>query len=351
MEASRVGFAPSAWEMLAGNRLAFQDIVCAVGNSGFSDNHSIAYCLLGYLCAYYRHYYPLEYVTSFLNNAANDDDVRNGTELAKRLGIKVTLPKWGFSHSNYYFTKEKNVVAKGLNSIKYMSAKLADELSALYSNTYPHFVDLLYDLDSKTSIDSRQLDILIKLDFFSDFGNQRELLRISDLFSNMFKHGQAKQLKKAEIDGTQLEEIVKKYAVGVTKSGGVAKNYTLLDVESIVRGVEDLVKAVHMDDLSDIVKVRNFYDVMGYFGYVSGKEEDRRKLYVTDTKPLCRKSDGKQFGYSVFTKSIGSGKESRFTLFNRDYNKTPVKQGDIIFCKAFQREGSYFTLTSYDVIL
>lgn len=329
----------------------FLQIIDDASSYMFGKNHSIAYCLLGYLCAYYRHYYPLEYVTSFLNNAANDDDVRNGTELAKRLGIKVTLPKWGFSHSDYYFTREKNVVAKGLNSIKYMSAKLADELSALYSNTYPHFVDLLYDLDSKTSIDSRQLDILIKLDFFSDFGNQRELLRISDLFSNMFKHGQAKQLKKAEIDGTQLEEIVKKYAVGVTKSGGVAKNYTLLDVESIVRGVEDLVKAVHMDDLSDIVKVRNFYDVMGYFGYVSGKEEDRRKLYVTDTKPLCRKSDGKQFGYSVFTKSIGSGKESRFTLFNRDYNKTPVKQGDIIFCKAFQREGSYFTLTSYDVIL
>lgn len=147
-------------------------------------------------------------MTSFLNNAANDDDIQNGTGLAKKLGIKVTLPKWGLSHSDYYFTKEKNVIAKGLNSIKYMSAKLADEMSALYGNTYEHFIDLLAALDAYTSIDTRQLDILIKLDFFSDFGNQRELLRITEFFYGMFKCGEAKQLRKTDIDGTQLEPIV-----------------------------------------------------------------------------------------------------------------------------------------------
>ena len=32
----------------------------------FGYNHSIAYCLLGYLCAYYRYYHPIEFITSFL---------------------------------------------------------------------------------------------------------------------------------------------------------------------------------------------------------------------------------------------------------------------------------------------
>ena len=317
----------------------------------FGYNHSIAYCLLGYLCAYYRHYYPLEYVTSFLNNAANDDDIQNGTELAKKLGIKVTLPKWGLSHSDYYFTKEKNVIAKGLNSIKYMSAKLADEMSALYSNTYDHFVDLLAALDAYTSMDTRQLDILIKLDFFSDFGNQRELLRITEFFYGMFKCGEAKQIKKADIDGTQLEHIVKRYAVGVTKSGGEAKSYTLLDVWSILREVEDLIKASGMSDLSDIVKVQNFKDIMGYVGYTSGREEDRRKLYVTGTKPLMRKKDGKQFGYSIYTKSIGTGKEARFTIFNERYNRDPIYEGNIVYCKNFTRDGVYFRLLDYEKVV
>lgn len=105
-----------------------------------------------------------------------------------------------------------------------------------------------------------------------------------------------------------------------------------------------------MDDLSDLIKVRNFYDVMGYIGYVSGNEADRRKLYITDIKPLYRKRDNKQFGYSLFTKSIGSGKESRFTVFNRVFDKEPVKEGDIIYCKGYERDGEYYTLTAYQQV-
>ena len=194
------------------------------------------------------------------------------TNYATSVGIRVTLPKWGLSRGEYFFDREKRIIAKGLTSIKYMSANLADELYDLARNKYSYFMDLLRDLDEKTSINSRQLDILIKLDFFSDFGNQRELLRITSLFSEMFKKGQAKQIRKSDVDGTPLEEIVKRYAVGVTKSGGIAKSYTLLDVASILREAETVIKAAGMDDLSDLIKVRNFYDVMGYIGYVSGNE-------------------------------------------------------------------------------
>ena len=221
----------------------------------------------------------------------------------------------------------------------------------LAKNKYTSFMDLLKDLDEKSSINSRQLDILIKLDFFSDFGNQRELLRMVDLFSNFFKKGQAKQIKKSDVDGTPIEDIIKRYAVGVTKSGGIAKSYTLLDISSILHEAEKAIRDMHLEDLSDLIKVRNFYDVMGYIGYVSGDEKDRRKLYITDLKPLFRKKDGKQFGYSVFTKSIGSGKESRFTVFNNVYNKEPVREGDIIFCKGYERDGQYFKLTAYSRVV
>ena len=105
-----------------------------------------------------------------------------------------------------------------------------------------------------------------------------------------------------------------------------------------------------MSDLDDIIKVRNFYDVMGYVGYMSGRDEDRRKLYVMETYPLNRKTDGKHFGYSIVTKSIGSGKESRFTIFNRVYNQDPIQKGDIVYCKSFTREGRYFTMTAYEKI-
>ena len=317
----------------------------------FGYNHSIAYCLLGYLCAYLRYYHPLEFITSFLNNAANEDDIRNGTAYANRIGIKITMPKWGLSKSEYFFDKEKNIIAKGLTSIKYMSSGNAEELYQLAHNKkYARFVDVLSDIDKGTSLNSRQLDILIKLDFFSDFGNQRELLRIVDLFNEVFKKGEAKKISKDKVDGTALEPIISKYAVGTTKSGGEAKSYTLLDIDSILREVEDTIKALNLSDLSLILKVQNFADVMGYAGYVSGNEEDRRKLYVSDVYELHRKRDGKQFGYSIITKSIGSGKDARFTVFNPVYNKDPIKKGEIILCKSFTRDGQYFRLTAYDKI-
>lgn len=317
----------------------------------FGYNHSVAYCLLGYLCAYYRYYHPIEFITSFLNNAANEEDIRNGTAYANRVGIKITMPKWGLSKSEYFFDKEKNVIAKGLTSIKYMSSGIAEELYSLAKEKrHDRFVDILADIDYSTSLNSRQLDILIKLDFFSEYGNQRELLRIADLFYNMFNKGQAKKISKDKVDGTPLEPIISKYAVGVTKSGGIAKSYTLLDIISIMRESEDAIKAVHMEDLSDLLKVRNFVDVMGYVGYVSGKNEDRRKLYVLDVYPLIRRKDNKQFGYSIVTKSIGSGKESRFTVVNKVYDDDPIHKGDIIYCKSYEKNGQYFRLTGYSKV-
>lgn len=317
----------------------------------FGYNHSIAYCMLGYLCAYFRHYHPLEFITSFLNNAANEDDIRNGTAYANKVGIKITMPKWGLSKGEYFFNTDERIIAKGLSSIKYMSSGIAEELFNLSrEKLYSHFVDVLLELP-KTSVDTRQLEILIKIDFFSAFGNQRELLRISDLFFETFKKGQAKQIQKAKIDGSPLGKIVEKYAVGVTKSGVSSKSYTILDMHSILAETEDAILSLGMDDLGDVLKVKNFADVMGYAGYVSGKEEDRRKLYVMDVYPLMRKRDGKQFGYSVVTKSIGSGIESRFTVLNKIYDALPINKGDIIYCTAYTREGEYFKLTGYSRVV
>ena len=333
---SRVGEIRSAWLCDVGKRHYREDIVCAIRNDD--------------LCAYYRYYHPLEFITSFLNNAANADDIKNGTAYANRIGIKVTMPKFGLSKSDYAFDKERNIIAKGLASIKYMSNGLAEELYDIaHRQKYDHFVDVLYCINN-TSLNTKQLDILIKIDFFSEFGNQREILRIADMFYEIFKKGEIKQLGRDGVDGTPLQPIVEKYGTGFTKAGTVAKRYTLFNVRAILCEAEDLIMSLHLDDLSDVIKVKNFADKMGYVGYVSDKEEDRRKLYVMDIYPLVRRKDGKQFGYSVITKSVGSGVEARFTVVNRVFDREPIQKGDIIYCKSWERDGQYFRMTGYDKI-
>lgn len=327
----------------------FLQVILDASAYAFSWNHSDSYSAIGYICGYLRYYHPLEFLTSALNIFGDDvDKTAEITKYAAKRGIVVTMPKWGLSKDRYFFDRERNIIAKGLSSIKYMSSGIADELYALSrKKKYTRFVDLLSDIDTETSLNTRQLDILIKLDFFSDFGNQRELLRIVELFYDVFKKGDAKKISKDKVDGTALEQIVKKHATGVTKSGQFAKAYTLLDVKTILREAEDVVKCLHLVDLSDTLKVKNFADIMGYAGYTSGKEEDRRKLYVQDIFPVVRRKDGKQFGYNLLTKSIGSGKEAKFTVFNRVFNREPIQKGDIIYCQSFTRDGSYYTLNEY----
>ena len=317
----------------------------------FGYNHSVAYCLLGYLCAYYRHYYPLEFITAFLNNAANDDDIVTGTEYARKQGIKIMPPKYGHAKSGYFFSKDDNAIVEGLNSVKFMSSGLADELFRLSEyRTYDCFVDLLTDIFSETSCNAKQLDILIKIDFFSAFGNQRELLRIADMFLGLFKKGEASRISRDKVDGTPLEPLICQYATGTTKAGTPAKNYTITDIYSLMRAAESVIRDLHLDDLSTVIKARNYADIMGRAGYVSGLDSDRPKLYISAVYPLKRKSDGKKFGVSVVTQSIGSGKEARFTVLNKLYNVKPIKAGDIIICYDYSRNNGYFRMEAYDIL-
>lgn len=326
----------------------FIQIILDASAYSFSQNHSDAYSCLGYICGYLRYYHPLEFLTASLN--IFDDNADKTIEIskyAKKVGIKITSPKWGISKSKYNFDRTTNTIAKGLSSIKYMSAQAADELYELaHSKTHVSFSDLLIDL-KQTSLDSRQLDILIKLDFFSDFGNQRELFTILEL-AEMFKYGEAKQIKRDRIDGTPFEECVRRFSTSKTKSGAEAKSYTLLYVPAVMRECEAVVKNAGMQDISLLVKARNYIEIMGHSGFTTGVEADRNKLYVLDVAPVKRKKDGKVFGYGIITQSLGSGKESRMTVFKKIYDDDPISKGDIIVCKSWLREGQYFRMTGYE---
>lgn len=329
----------------------FLQIIQDASSYMFGYNHSVAYCLLGYLCAYYRYYNPIEFITAFLNNAANEDDIQNGTTLARQRGIKILQPKYGFSKADYFFDKDANIISKGVSSVKYMSKAGADELYELSkSHQHDFFIDLLKDISKYTSLDARQLEILIKIDYFAQFGNQRELFKIVEMFE-LFKKGSAKKIRKEVVEGTWLDEIVRKSSNGKTKSGSEAKSYTIIDMDEILHDVELYIKGAHVEDLSVFMKAKNFNDIMGYAGYTSGNEEDRNKLFITGVYPVRRKKDNEVFGYSILTQSIGSGKESRMTVFKRCYEQDPIKEGDIIVCKRWERDGKYFRMLNYEHLL
>ena len=112
--------------------------------------------------------------------------------------------------------KQTNSIYRGIASVKYCNSQIADELLELSKNHYDSFIDLLYDIDAKTTVNSRQLEILTKLNFFSDFGKNKRLLRVIEIYD---KFANAKIISKKKMDELGVTEfMMKKYAGKETKS-------------------------------------------------------------------------------------------------------------------------------------
>lgn len=190
---------PKPTEVAEQEAKAFLQIIEDSSSYQFGYNHSTGYSMIGYTCGYLRYHHPIEFVTAFLNNAQNEADIKDGTELAKLKNIKIVSPKFRYSSALYMPNNKDNSIYKGVASIKYLNNQVAEELYNLGKNDYSTFVDLLIDIAEKTSVNTRQMEILIKLDYFQEFGNNRQLLTIYNQFD--------KRYKKTHKDKTKIQRI------------------------------------------------------------------------------------------------------------------------------------------------
>ncbi len=233
----------------------FLQIIEDSSNYQFGYNHSTGYSMLGYLCAYIRYYYPLEFTTAYLNCSNSIDDTKKGIELAKVLNIKVLDIKFKKSSSKYTPDKNTNTIYKGVSSIKFLNDNVADELYKLSkSKNYDSFIDLLEDINNKTSCNSKQLEILIALNYFSDFGSNGKLLEIYNLFKNLYHR---KQLKISDIDALKIDNnIIKQFSKVQT-----SKFYKDIDIKGYLKEI-----SMKIEDKSLPIK-KQIQAEMEYIGY------------------------------------------------------------------------------------
>lgn len=182
----------------------FVQIISDSSEYQFGYNHSTGYSMNGYMAARLRYYYPLEFTTAYLNRAENEDDINNGTELARSKGIKINPPKFRYSQSEYACDRETNSIYKGLNSIKYLNKACADFLYSLRDNEYKSFVELIHHIKNNSNINFKQLKILASLNFFSEFGKNNKLLQLLSSYETKLKNKNLKNTTKSK----RLEELI-----------------------------------------------------------------------------------------------------------------------------------------------
>lgn len=166
----------------------FIQVIIDASNYLFSLNHSQPYSYEGYVSGWLRYHYPLQFLTIAMNiNQGKEEKTAALTTYAHKLGIKIKSPQFRHSRAAYFCDTTTGCIYKGLGSIKYMSAAVAEELYTMRDQQFGNFIDLLFAMQDMTAKpDSRQLDILIKIGYFAEFGPAKALLegvRVFNLFN------------------------------------------------------------------------------------------------------------------------------------------------------------------------
>lgn len=289
----------------------FLQVIIDASDYLFSKNHADPYSYLGFACGYLRHYHLLEFLTAAMNIYKEDEAKSlNIKEYAKKKGIVVKPIKYGKSKAEYFMDKESGVIYQGIESIKFCNQKIADDLFELKDNQYDSFIDLLSDIQKKTSVNSRQLEILIKLDFFSEFGDINYLLKCNELFD---KYNGKKQMKKDKAFEEGLDfDIIRKYATKET-----AKTFTGLDSIGLVN---ELVQNISVDKTSIRTMVEYQIENLGYIGIV-----DKRFAGCCVVQDL-------NVDYSPKLKlyALANGNTIPVKIDKKTFKSRPLARGDII---------------------
>lgn len=341
----------------------------------FNASHSYCVSLDSLYSAWIKAHYPLAFYETLLQITESKGDKDKLVEIKHEAEdyFNITFPSFKFGQDNRAIraNTENNSISNSLTSIKNMP-KATSELLWQVAQTKPTtMIDVLIQCGN-LHVSDAAIRMLAKIGYFDAFGNIPEIMRIIDLY-DFFNKGMAKTVSKKKELAPELFEIVKKYATDRNAKGEELASYTITNPEidklkteltnlkkaykkapdenlaekitakseeidsaictheaGMLREMESYILSKKIEDLDYANKIQNQIDILGYVDLYSGKEEDRRKLFIEDIRPLKDKKNGDIWCYRIDTRSIGSGKTSSLTIPVESYKEYPIKKNDII---------------------
>lgn len=311
------------WIINTGSEEMFSEtwhLVQSCMSYGFCSAHAAATSLDMCYGAYLKVNYPYEYYSVCFNNYVGDKERTNKlTNELEYFGIKLSDIKFRHSNSKYSYDKESHTIFKGMSSIKFVGDNVGEELYALRDNQYDSFIDLLQDI-SNTSVNSKQLDILIKLDFFSEFGDINYLLKQVECYDKFYGRKQF-TISKLQKEGEDIE-LIKKYCQKQTEK-------TLKEFDYI-GFLKDMTSSMAYSLVSITERMDYQKEYIGYISYIN-PNVGKRYYYVKDlsvTKSIV----------NIQLYEIYSGKTQKVKMWTTQYKKNPFDEGDILYLKSVEKK-------------
>lgn len=316
------------WQKQVGEEKGFEEtwqVVEDAAKYSFNASHSLSYAYDSLYGAYLKSHYPLEYYTVALNYYSNDA-TRTGklTNELKAYGISLEKPKFRYSIDEYFMDKENNKIYKGTGAIKFLNKECSLFLYSLKDNKYDTFIDLLSDIteskdeQGRAYVNSRQIEILIKSQYFQEFGNNKKLLTIYNYFKELYGR---KVLSKDKATELQLPE---KYL----DREDVVKTEKQFKFENIC----DILKLIECDTPDESFSIKEQVEFeMDALGYISMTYNvDKKVCYILDVDT--------KYTPKITLYCLNNGKTVLCKVNKTLFKNNPLKKGMIIRAIKFEEK-------------
>lgn len=179
-------------------------IVDDFSSYGFNSPHGFSYAIDSVTQAWQKTNYPYEFYEITLKRFTEKGN-KNKVALLKQemsnFNIELRPIKFRDDNRDFVAYKDKGYITQPLNSIKKISKNAPQILYDIRDIEVDNFTDLLVYITEHTKLNKTNVEILIKMDYFSEFGGSNKLLSIYKCFGEHYKktYVYATKLKRIEI--------------------------------------------------------------------------------------------------------------------------------------------------------
>ena len=290
----------------------FLQVILDASKYSFSWNHSDAYSCVGYICGYLRYYYPLEFITAAMNVFRSKvEKIGNIVKYSKKSNVELMPIRFRYSKSDYMFDKDNNTIYKGVFSVKSVNEQVSDDLYALRDMKFDNFMELITYCKMNFPIKFNQIEALIKLEYFKEFGEIPYLLTCLNVFKVYHKRS---TLKKEEVRdlGISYDEI-KKFCGKET-----AKQYSQVDMSCFMNLVVQKQYTHREVTIGEILSYQDKY--LGYIDFADSKYSKFVLIEKVDTK----------FSPKLTAYTLSKGKRIPLKISKTQFRKNQVNEGDVV---------------------
>lgn len=312
-----------SWQEKFGNLDNFQKVWNVINDAAkYSFNSPHSYSMSG--DSLYQAWFKAHHTSKFYEVAITHYQRKENKAKISALVTEAVM-HFGYTKLPFKFRQDNRAVSVNdttkeitmcLYSIKGISKTASDILFQYKDVEFESFIDVVKTIP----LDKTTYEALIKLDYFSEFGESKKLLIVYDTYK---KWNGKKQIKKTKIEPFMLEQL-NRFATKET-----ATQYMFADIEPLIR---EYTSSIPNTSISAKEKIDSQLEYLGYI-QATGNADDLKVGYVTKVYPINRKSDGKFCGMNINVTFLGRGKSSSFTYWTTDKKK--LKEKDIIRVEAY----------------